>query len=120
LAHITAISVREAGRLVARLAGELGSLSAKRSGEADDVLADLMRKLVLATIQAGRAAEAQMSHLRALVNAHDPEAVLRRGFSITVDATGRALRDAVAAPVGSALITRLAQGTVHSTVTKAE
>ncbi|HNZ97265.1 MAG TPA: exodeoxyribonuclease VII large subunit, partial [Thermoanaerobaculia bacterium] len=45
-----------------------------------------------------------------------PERVLARGFSITRFADGRLLRDAAEAAAGSRLVTRLARGSVTSSV----
>ena len=47
----------------------------------------------------------------------DPARLLERGWSITTDADGRPLRSIAQAPVGAALSTRVADGTVTSTVT---
>jgi exodeoxyribonuclease VII large subunit len=91
-----------------------------RSRKADDDLANLLQSLLAAAAQIRRSVKSRINHLRDLVTAHDPDAILRRGFSITLDAGGHALRDAAAAPTGSTLVTRLARGTVHSTVTRAE
>lgn len=46
----------------------------------------------------------------------NPYAVLDRGYSITMDAKGRVVRKAADVAVGSRLVTRLADGTVESTV----
>ena len=120
VALIASTSLRESSRLLSRLAGDLGPLSAKHARAADEALSELMGFLLAAIEQAQRVQDGRLKYLRELVIAHDPEAVLRRGFSITLDATGRTLRDAAAALPGSTLVTRLAHGKVHSTVTKAD
>lgn len=58
-----------------------------------------------------RAADAYR-HLAAV----SPLSILDRGYSITTDAKGRALRDAGAIKPGESLTTRLARGSVRSTV----
>jgi exodeoxyribonuclease VII large subunit len=47
-----------------------------------------------------------------------PDSVLSRGFSYTTTADGRVLTDPDEAADGSPILTRLAKGTLHSTVTK--
>lgn len=65
---------------------------------------------VLATV------EQRTEYLRALVEAHDLGPLLRRGFSLTFDIEGRVIRSAAVAPLGTTLITRLADGEVRSVV----
>lgn len=55
--------------------------------------------------------------LRKLLKSLGPEGVLARGFSMTTDATGKAINDADKVRVGDMLITRLANGRVASVVT---
>ena len=47
-----------------------------------------------------------------------PESVLSRGFSYTPTADGRVITSPQETDVGTPIVTRLAQGTLHSTVTK--
>ncbi|HEY5165575.1 MAG TPA: exodeoxyribonuclease VII large subunit, partial [Acidimicrobiia bacterium] len=56
--------------------------------------------------------EAADARLRAL----DPRRVLERGYSITRDAHGRAVRAAADAAVGSLLVTETADGAIRSWV----
>lgn len=71
-------------------------------------LAPLARRELAARRERLAAAEARLRLLA-------PDAVLARGYSITFDAaTGRVLRDAVDAPAGTRLRTRLARGEVGS------
>jgi exodeoxyribonuclease VII large subunit len=51
---------------------------------------------------------------RAMV--HDPALALARGWSITTTADGRAVRDLASIAVGTDLQTRVAGGTIRSTV----
>lgn len=55
--------------------------------------------------------------LRKLLKSLGPEGVLARGFSMTTDATGKAINDADKVRAGDMLITRLANGRVASVVT---
>lgn len=63
-----------------------------------------------------RAAE-RLSRARTLLDVLSPDAVLARGYSLTLLPDGHVLRNPDDAPPGTALSTRLATGTVHSTVT---
>jgi exodeoxyribonuclease VII large subunit len=47
-----------------------------------------------------------------------PQSVLERGFSITTDKDGRVIRSPDQVQRGDLLTTKLAQGTLHSTVGK--
>jgi exodeoxyribonuclease VII large subunit len=47
-----------------------------------------------------------------------PDSVLSRGFSYTTTADGRVLTDPEQATAGEKILTRLAKGTLHSTVSK--
>jgi exodeoxyribonuclease VII large subunit len=58
----------------------------------------------------------QLSHLQALLNERSPLVILRRGYSIARDVSGRILRDAAAVPVGAEISVRLAQGELGATV----
>jgi exodeoxyribonuclease VII large subunit len=92
---VTAMQLRELERLHLQIAKDIvKGISARAREEKDRLL-----------------------HLQELVNAHDPVNVLRRGFSITLDAQGKAIKDATLVPTGTAVLTRLAEGQLHSTVT---
>jgi exodeoxyribonuclease VII large subunit len=58
----------------------------------------------------------QLSHLRALLKERSPLVILRRGYSIARDVSGRILRDAAAVPVGAEISVRLAEGELGATV----
>ncbi len=63
------------------------------------------------------AAERQLEHSAARLRALDPSRLLARGWSITTTADGRLLRSSSTAEPGAVLVTRVADGTVTSTVT---
>lgn len=56
--------------------------------------------------------------MRKLLKSLGPEGVLARGFSLTTDATGKAVSDVAKVRVGDMLITKLANGSLSSVVTK--
>lgn len=59
-----------------------------------------------------------LRHLADLVRAYDPVHVLRRGFSITLNAQGKAVKAAADLAPGETIISRLAAGQVASTITQ--
>jgi len=59
-----------------------------------------------------------LGHLADLVQAYDPVHVLRRGFSITLNAQGKAVKSAADLAPGETIITRLAAGQLASTITQ--
>jgi exodeoxyribonuclease VII large subunit len=63
-----------------------------------------------------RAAERALSHRRDRLAALSPEAVLKRGYSITHDSSGRVLRSVHGLTPGDQLRVRLAAGSVHADV----
>jgi exodeoxyribonuclease VII large subunit len=67
--------------------------------------------------------ELQQSQLAQLVRSLDavsPLQTLQRGYSITRDKAGRVLRSSSALQIGNTIVSNLASGSVHSTVTKLE
>jgi exodeoxyribonuclease VII large subunit len=61
-------------------------------------------------------AKARIDVLEAEIASHDPVVLMRRGWSITYDADGRVLKSVRQSTKGAELTTRLADGTVTSTV----
>lgn len=61
-----------------------------------------------------------LSALKEKLKALNPEEVLKRGYSITTDSSGRPLRKASQAKVGETIKTRFADGAVESTITRKE
>lgn len=97
--------------------GERTARAAARSVDRADARLDAMRDRI------GRAARARLAaaehHLVAVearTGVHDPALALARGWSITTTAAGRLVRRPTDAPPGTELVTRLAEGTLHSTV----
>jgi exodeoxyribonuclease VII large subunit len=65
-------------------------------------------------------AGARLERLQASLAGLDPAAVLRRGYSITLNADGVVLRQAAAVRVDEQITTRLAEGSVKSVVKKTD
>jgi exodeoxyribonuclease VII large subunit len=59
-----------------------------------------------------------LGHLSDLAQAYDPVHVLRRGFSITLNVEGKAVKSAAELAPGETIITRLASGQIASTITR--
>jgi exodeoxyribonuclease VII large subunit len=59
-----------------------------------------------------------LGHLLELTLAYDPVHVLRRGFSITRNGNGKAVKSAADVAPGETIITRLASGQIASTITR--
>jgi exodeoxyribonuclease VII large subunit len=83
-------------------------------------LAQRQARLVPAARAALATAGAQLEGRRRLLEAFDPARQLERGWSVTVDGTGRIIRSTGDVAIGSTLVTRLADGEVSSTVTAVE
>lgn len=79
----------------------------------------LRDNLADAVARAAERARRRLEQLGDLVDAHDPQRVLQRGYSITRDADGRALKDAGPLRPGTDVLTVLARGTLRSTITEA-
>lgn len=74
----------------------------------------LRRRLAMAAANQLSAESAALSALRARLESVAPERALARGYSITLDAQGRPIRDAAAVPPGSEIVTRLERGELRS------
>jgi exodeoxyribonuclease VII large subunit len=61
-------------------------------------------------------ASQSVERARLLVVAHDPLAILQRGYSVTLDASGKPIKDAAAVQPGDRTVTLLADGRFTSTV----
>lgn len=76
----------------------------------------LARRLVVSAESRLRETRAVLGGLERLTHELAPERALERGFSVTRDRAGRALRDAGEVAAGDALVTQLAGGTLRSRV----
>ena len=112
------ITLKEAASQIENIISGLPPLVNLHLRIADKKLRQLLDSMSASVATSIRADHAKIDHLRDLVNAHDPETVLRRGFSITFDESGRAIKDATAIPLGSSIMTKLANGQLRSSVTE--
>lgn len=88
--------------------------------EAARARAELTRLVdVLGPSVTGRLGRAEVALRRSteLVDAHDPQRLLARGWSITTDDQGRTVRSALGVTAGTRLLTRLRDGVVESVAT---
>jgi exodeoxyribonuclease VII large subunit len=76
----------------------------------------LGEELTRAVEAALRAAGERLGAAQRQLELVGPQAVLRRGYSVTLGADGQVLRSASAARAGDALVTRLADGRIESVV----
>lgn len=97
------------GHVVARSAAAVSS-SCRRCD-------DQLHRLRVLPAQLLRTHENRLELLDARLSAVDPAQALDRGYSITTTRSGRLVRRPDQVPVGSEITTRLAGGTVRSTVT---
>lgn len=105
--------------------GDLAETSDNMRGLAQKGLGTLAERQVrimaqvddLAKKRVGQSQKA-VGHLADLVQAYDPVHILRRGFSITMNAQGKAVKCAGDLALGETITTWLAAGEVASTVTQ--
>ncbi|HSO95951.1 MAG TPA: exodeoxyribonuclease VII large subunit [Acidimicrobiia bacterium] len=96
-----------------RRAAESGQRGARRGTEAVDGRHD---RVVAAARRLARVEEVRVEATAARLRALDPRRVLERGYTITRDAQGRAVRTAIAAAAGALLVTETADGEIRSRV----
>ena len=92
--------------------------AATRAGDiATAKLTDLATRIVLTQRHALAAAGLRLDSFEARANALDPVVTMQRGWSITRTADGEIVRSIDQVPVGSGLITQVADGSLSSTIT---
>ncbi len=80
-------------------------------------LDDRQRRLIREAPRQLLAAEQRIETIASQVSAYDPARALARGWSITTTRSGEVVRSVAMVAAGESLVTRLADGTVTSTVT---
>jgi exodeoxyribonuclease VII large subunit len=96
-----------------RRAAESGQRGARRAAEAVDGRHD---RVVAGARRLARVEQVRVDGAAARLRALDPRRVLERGYTITRDAQGRAVRVASAAAAGALLVTETADGEIRSRV----
>jgi exodeoxyribonuclease VII large subunit len=81
-----------------------------------DRFAELTRRLMLSGPASARAIRQRFEQAEKILAVLGPQATLRRGYSITRGANGRVIRSSQGVKAGDALRTKLADGSVDSTV----
>ncbi|MDX9912017.1 MAG: exodeoxyribonuclease VII large subunit [Phycisphaerales bacterium] len=101
----------------ARIDAAGGRLARAIAGRVDaSGLARLHDRLARSMGVALREGDLRLESLERELDAVGPGRVLARGYSVTLDARGRVVREVGDAPAGSAITTRLARGSVTSVV----
>jgi exodeoxyribonuclease VII large subunit len=84
--------------------------------EAERRLSDMERRLLPSLAESIARCERRTVAAAAKLDLLDPANPLKRGYSLTLDANGQVVRSAASVKPGDALVTRLADGEVASTV----
>jgi exodeoxyribonuclease VII large subunit len=105
-----------AGREVDHLARRSAVAAPRRLQTADAALVALGSRVVPAARRTLADADRHLAAAAARARAHDPAAALGRGWSITRDEQGRAIRSVEQLHAGQVLVTTVADGTLRSTV----
>ena len=114
------LRLRSTGSEVAALARRLAATAPRGIERRREDLDRAGRRIVAAARGHLREAEARIGGIARLAHELAPERTLERGFSVTRNAAGRALRHPGDAPPGETLNTRLAGGVLTSTVVAGE
>jgi exodeoxyribonuclease VII large subunit len=107
---------RNRGHMIAS-ASSVAASAKRRWKAAFKGMVDAGKEIAVHSTRRIAEARTKVGHLNDLVCVLDPAAILRRGFSITFDEEGRAVRSPAAVKVGTQLQTRVAEGTIASVVT---
>ena len=113
-------SLRSKGEFFAQRVDQLSDALASSltiaQANAERRLARVMPRLAPALKLHMQRAESRLQKAEAQLKAYSPYGVLERGYSLTTAADGSVVRDAKKVKAGDILTTRLAKGTVESTV----
>ncbi|MEZ5166052.1 MAG: exodeoxyribonuclease VII large subunit [Acidimicrobiales bacterium] len=121
--HVVGSGVAAVERADSRLANDSVRLarSARRADTAARAQLDLaVARIDVAHRHALRRADDRMRVVEARVRALDPAVALARGWSITRTGDGRIVRSTATVDAGTTLVTRVADGTITSTIDEVE
>lgn len=111
------VQVERARHSIDRLAARLQTLRPTAlHSQASSRVEVLRARLLRAVLVQRDRTRTRLGHLEQQLEAVSPVRVLARGYSITLDTQGRAVRSVNEAPPGTKLTTRLADGSVDSVV----
>lgn len=111
--------LRRDAQHVDHLAHRLALTAPRTTTAAAPMVDDLARRLRVAAARRVDVGSQTLEGLAATVRAHDPAVALARGWTITRTHDGRVLRSITDVAPGEQIVTVLADGTVHSTVSDA-
>ncbi len=114
---LTRTAADRAATALAHRVERVAASAPRQLDRADAAVAGRADRVVRAAPARLAAAERRLDTLATHVQLLDPAVLLARGWSITRRADGAAVRSVHDAPVGTALVTTVADGTITSTVT---
>lgn len=112
----SALRLAEARNRVSTLAYKTMGAAGRRIGEQGQCAETLRHRLLTAAASRLDAQRNGLDALRKQVEAIDPRAVMRRGFSVTTDIRGRRLTSVADIAPGDTIVTHFADGSTQSTV----
>lgn len=115
IAHAVKARLSREEQRVLRLATVLPLAFRTMRERQDHRLVTLMQRMLSAQREARQRERHRLDLLEQRLRGLDPDLLLKRGYSITL-VDGQLLRDACQAQEGQTLVTRLANGTIHSVV----
>lgn len=113
-----ALRLAEARNRVTALTYRALGSAERRMGEQGQRVEMLRHRLIAAAENKIDAGRRNLDALRKQVEAVDPRAVMRRGFSVTTDTKGQRLTSIADVAMGDAIVTHFADGSVTSTVNR--
>lgn len=117
VANVARQQARQVGQSLAQTTHGLTTLAQRKLDILAENQADVMAGVGALADREIHQHSKLLRHLSDLVQAYDPVHVLRRGFSITLNAQGKAVKAAADLAPGETIITRLAAGQITSTIT---
>lgn len=110
------VGVADARRRLLRAGSRLAPIGPLRIERARYAASLVSRRLVDLSMSRNRETRARIAALDRLLRELSPQRTLQRGFTITRDAGGRAIRSAAEVEVNQAVTTQLAEGTLTSRI----
>jgi exodeoxyribonuclease VII large subunit len=118
VATVARQDARQAGQALVATTGDFAALIERNLNTLAETREDTTAEVAAHADQVIDQKGKLLRHLSDLVRAYDPIHVLRRGFSITLNVKGKAVKSAADLAPGETIITRLAAGQIASTITQ--